>query len=698
MSAVVCLAGVCAVAAGALFTAAAAGSTPRRTGETAFTLEGHRGARGLRPENTLAAFGAALQVGVTTLELDTGVTKDGVVVVSHERRLSSLECRDTGPLFPGDPLYPYVGRTDRLSDGKLIRELTLAQIKTLDCGARHPLPADRAADPFLPTIEAVPGASMPTLAEVFELAERYGAAVQFDIETKIDPTAPGDTVDPETFAATVVEVIERYGMTERSMLQSFDWRTLRSAQRLAPGLRLVALAQAPTIFPGTPWTAGLEVRSPAPFDEEVATLAREVGAWAISVRYPDLTDSLIEAARRYGMAVVAWTVNDPADMARLIERGVDGLITDYPDRARVVMAAHGLALPPAQPPPFDIQAHRGGRAHRPENTLAAFAWALEHRVTTLELDVGVTKDDELVVVHDRRVNAEHCRDTLPVEPGDPAYPYVGRLVRELTLAQVRTLDCGYASRYPAGHPLGGQKEYPDQVELPGSSLARIPTLQEVFDLVDAAGDDTVRFNIETKLSPDVDDAAPFDEFTSLLVGAVRANGLERRVMIQSFDWRTIRMAKELAPDIETVALVWQFGLEDCGSAADECSLQARVGDPTLKSTWTAGLDWWEHQDLARLVIEAGADVVSANWQVHDPDQIVAGPADRAHPDAFYQKQDPSIFHEPGVHGLHAAGLRVTPYTVNDAQVMQRLIDLGVDGIIADDIVTLLAVAKRNGLR
>src|SRR6478736_4094399 len=105
-----------------------------------FDLEAHRGGRGLRPENTLASFGNALRLGVTTLELDTGVTKDGVVVVSHERRISSLECQG-----------PYVG--------KLIHELTYAQIQKLDCGTRHP--ADPSTDPFVGTQEAVPGTHMP---------------------------------------------------------------------------------------------------------------------------------------------------------------------------------------------------------------------------------------------------------------------------------------------------------------------------------------------------------------------------------------------------------------------------------------------------------------------------------------------------------------------------------------------------------
>src|SRR4051794_12581087 len=145
-------------------------------GAAGFDLEGHRGTRGLRPENTLAAFGKALQIGVSTLELDTGVTRDGHVVVSHERFIDSVVCRDTHPATPGDPAYPYVG--------KLIHRLTLAQIKTLDCGVRR---ADPATDPYVSTEEAVPGTRMPTLAEVFRLVRRYHARVDFNIETKLDP-------------------------------------------------------------------------------------------------------------------------------------------------------------------------------------------------------------------------------------------------------------------------------------------------------------------------------------------------------------------------------------------------------------------------------------------------------------------------------------------------------------------------------
>jgi glycerophosphoryl diester phosphodiesterase len=255
------------------------------------------------------------------------------------------------------------------------------------------------------------------------------------------------------------------------------------------------------------------------------------------------------------------------------------------------------------------------------------------------------------------------------------------------------------SRYPVGHAKAGQKKFPDQQEMPNNPMTKMPTLQELLDFVKSKGNSTVRFNIETKISPDVADTVPYDVFTKKLVDIIKANGLVDRAMIQSFDWRTIMLAKQLDPRIETVALVWQFGAADCQTPADECSLEAKVGDPTVKSTWTGGLDWWEFGHLGALVQAAGADVVSSNWQVHDPHQGFVDAKDTAHPDYWYQEEDPAIFHAPEVETLREDhGLRVVPYTVNDPKTMQRVIDLGVDGIIADDVPTLLLVAMRNGLR
>src|SRR3954468_5902146 len=132
-------------------------------GARAFDLEAHRGGRGLRPENTLASFGKALQLGVTPLELATATTREGRVLATHEPRVLPLLCQDTGANH-------FVGQ--------LVKDLTLAQAKTLDCGTRRPTAP---GDEFVGTQESVPGTRMPTLDEVFDLAERYGARnIQFN--------------------------------------------------------------------------------------------------------------------------------------------------------------------------------------------------------------------------------------------------------------------------------------------------------------------------------------------------------------------------------------------------------------------------------------------------------------------------------------------------------------------------------------
>ena len=416
----------------------------------AFDLESHRGGRGLRPENTLASFGHSLQLGVTTLELDTGVTKDGVVVVSHERRISSLECSG-----------PHVG--------KLVKDLTLKQIKQLDCGTRRPkFPA--------PTRSSAPRKRSPA-----PRCRRWPRSSSS--RTATAPRACGSTSRPSStrrcrrrpsrpgvFARKVIDVIKRHKLTKRSLIQSFDWRTLEEARAVLPSLRRVALAQKSTIYKGTPWTAGIAIGS-KPFEDGSLALAvkDELRAHVLSPNFNDLTDRLIRSAHNRGLTVIPWTVNEKADMRSLIRRDVDGIITDYPDRLREVMEAEDLELPTPIASPFDVEAHRGGRRYRPENTLPAFSYGLSRKVDTLELDTGVTADGVVVVAHDRTINPNHCQ-------GDANL--LGKPIRELTFAQIRTLDCGSKGDF-AGQP--------GWVASPG---AKMPTLKEVFDLVAASGDDT----------------------------------------------------------------------------------------------------------------------------------------------------------------------------------------------------------------
>jgi glycerophosphoryl diester phosphodiesterase len=645
-----------------------------------FDLQAHRGGLGLRSESTLNSFGNALRLGVTTIELDIQITEDGQAVVTHDRRIAATKCLDTAPAAAGDPEFPYVG--------KYINTLTLAQVRTLDCGSL------RLADH--PGQVLSPGSRMPLLREVFVLANRYGADdVRFNIETKVEAGAPGETAPREQFVQVVAREVRDAGVLKRVTIQSFDWGALKRMREVEPRLPLVALTNRDFLQTGrpgaSPWLGGIDIDD---FGGDPITAVKTLGVYAFSPVHgfpqngtvtdagyePYVTKAMVRHAHRNGIKVIPWTVDDPATMTKLIDDGVDGIITDYPDRLRTVAAAKGYSLPRGYASPLDIQGHRGARAVRPENTLAAFGYALDNRdISTLELDTGVTKDGVLVVIHDRTINGSHCVDTAPVFPGDPLFPYVGKRVHDLTLAQVKTLDCGSRTL----------PEFPRQVAVPG---ARVPTLKEVFALVRASGRTDVRLNIETKISPLVDDTENYALFTVKLVYAIRAAGLRDRATIQSFDWRTIRLARILDRRVETVALVWQYGPAECASLADECSLQAVYGDPSVKSPWTGGLDWWKYRDLGRLVKAAGASTVSANWQVHDPEQPL-----KADPD-WYLRTNPAYFHGPTVDKLQKSGLKVVPYTINDAATMQRLIDLNVDGIISDDPDLVVAVARRNGLR
>ncbi|HET9650555.1 MAG TPA: glycerophosphodiester phosphodiesterase [Usitatibacter sp.] len=297
----------------------------------AFDLEGHRGARGLAPENTLPAFEKALEIGVTTLELDTGITRDGVVVVSHERSLN--------PALTRGPDGQWLERF-----GPAIHELTYAELQRYDVGRLKP---ETGYARQFPAQQAVDGTHIPRLAEVFALAR--GRGVRFNIETKVSPEAPGETLAPEAFARRVIEEIRKAGMASRSTLQSFDWRTLQVAQREAPEIATVYLSAQQRFMDNicappaggkpdpvvadcapSPWTAGFQLKDHG----SVPKMVKAAGGAAWSPYFRDVDDAKIREAHALGLKVIVWTVNDPADMQRMVDLGVDGLITDRPDLAR----------------------------------------------------------------------------------------------------------------------------------------------------------------------------------------------------------------------------------------------------------------------------------------------------------------------------------------------------------------------------
>lgn len=320
-------------------------------GPERFDLQAHRGGIGLVVESTLAAFANALEIGASTLELDVQITEDGAAVVTHDRQVSNSTCTDTGPAFPGDPEYPYVG--------KYVHTLTLAQVRTLDCGSQ--------TKPQYPQQRPVPGARMPLLSEVFALVERYRAhQVGYNIETKVEAAAPEETAPREQFVQVVAREVREAKLLNRVTIQSFDWGALMRMGEVESRLPLVALTNGDFLEVGqpgaSPWLGGIDIDD---FSGDLVAAADSFGADAISpvhgmpqdgrVTDPDYepytTPELVTRAHDAGLAVIPWTVNDKPTMASLMNAGVDGLITDYPDRLRELMAQRGLKLPKPYPAP-----------------------------------------------------------------------------------------------------------------------------------------------------------------------------------------------------------------------------------------------------------------------------------------------------------------------------------------------------------
>lgn len=322
----------------------------------AFDLQGHRGARGLAPENTLGAFARALEIGVTTLETDLAVTKDGVPVLSHDPWLN--------PDITRGPDGAWLA-----AHGPAINTLTLEELGRYDVGRIKP--GSRYAQQFAAQ-KAIDGERIPTLAQLFELVKKSGKTVRFNIETKLTPDRPGDTPDPETFARLVVAAVRSAGLQARVTIQSFDWRTLLAVKKLTPEIATACLTHEPNLRDRgegaarqpSPWLAGLD---PARFGGSVPKLVKAAGCSAWSPRFPEIDAGVVAEAQGLGLKVLPWTVNAKEDMARIIDMKVDGLITDYPDRAREVMKSKGVQLSQATlPGPRPLMATRLAEPPRAE--------------------------------------------------------------------------------------------------------------------------------------------------------------------------------------------------------------------------------------------------------------------------------------------------------------------------------------------
>jgi len=259
----------------------------------AIDLQGHRGARGHLPENTLPAFAYAISLGVTTLELDVGVTRDGVVVVHHDRALNPDLARSPDGRWVKAP-------------APTILSLTFEQLRTYDVGRLRP--GSEYSSRFKDQ-KPLDGTRIPKLADVLKL----DAKVRFNIETKISPEAPQETLAPEPFARALIAEVRKAGVEKRTTIQSFDFRTLKVVEREAPEIATAYLTSK---------------RYPDP-----ARVA-EAGARIWSPDFSVLNEETVKKAKILALRIIPWTVNEPGDIARVLDMGVDGIISDYPDRVQ----------------------------------------------------------------------------------------------------------------------------------------------------------------------------------------------------------------------------------------------------------------------------------------------------------------------------------------------------------------------------
>ena len=294
-------------------------------------LQGHRGARGLLAENTLPSFALALQMGVTTLELDVVVTQDDVLVISHDPALNPDITRDAQGRFLSNK-------------GPDIRQLTFEQLQSYDVGRIKP--TSRYAQTFSAQKD-LDGVRIPRLKDLFELVKAQGhTQVKFAIETKITPQRPDQTPDPERFVQLLLKEIKEHGMSERVQILSFDWRTLQAVQKTAPGMPTVYItAQLAAldnlgIKAGQPsaWTAGFQHAQHG----SVPKMIKAAGGTHWSSFWRELDAQKVREAQSLGLKVLAWTVNDRETMGQMLDLGVDGLVTDRPDIAIELLKARGL--------------------------------------------------------------------------------------------------------------------------------------------------------------------------------------------------------------------------------------------------------------------------------------------------------------------------------------------------------------------
>lgn len=308
-----------------------------------FDLEAHRGGRDVRPENTLYSYAYAIELGATSIECDMQLTKDGQIVMSHNPILNSDITRDENGNYIENNKYD-------------IRLMTVDELKKFDVGVMDPNCGEY-YDLHGKT-QFTYDAKIPTLEELMQLIQSYGDKnIVLNIETKSypDPASAGykNNADPKKFVEVFNNIVKKYDMEDRVVLQSFDWQTLIEMKKLNPNISTSALWQEQPSWgrdseslrryekKKSPWLGGLDIKD---YQGNPVKAAHAIGADIISPYYTEISKQDVDEAHSLGMKVVPWTVNNEKDMNMLLDMGVDGIISDKPWLLKQVLEKRNIRL------------------------------------------------------------------------------------------------------------------------------------------------------------------------------------------------------------------------------------------------------------------------------------------------------------------------------------------------------------------
>lgn len=308
-----------------------------------FDLEAHRGGRDVRPENTLYSYAYAIELGATSIECDMQLTKDGQIVMSHNPILNSDITRDENGNYIENNKYD-------------IRLMTVDELKKFDVGVMDPNCGEY-YDLHGKT-QFTYDAKIPTLEELMQLIQSYGDKnIVLNIETKSypDPASTGykNNADPKKFVEVFNNIVKKYDMEDRVVLQSFDWQTLIEMKKLNPNISTSALWQEQPSWgrdseslrryekKKSPWLGGLDIKD---YQGNPVKAAHAIGADIISPYYTEISKQDVDEAHSLGMKVVPWTVNNEKDMNMLLDMGVDGIISDKPWLLKQVLEKRNIKL------------------------------------------------------------------------------------------------------------------------------------------------------------------------------------------------------------------------------------------------------------------------------------------------------------------------------------------------------------------